>query len=105
MTNGIRKEWGEPGHTSPVIDKMVRLDEFARLIRADWRPISPYAAPYVSAMATMATIEDKYIKDSGASIVAYFLANAQTWRGPIARNVKARLNKLLSARSRAKEVK
>ena len=95
MTKGINKNWGKPGQTSPVIDAMTRPREFAMIIRADWKKISPYAAPYLSAMATLDTINDKYIVDSGASIVAYFLANAQSWRGPIARNVKARLNQLV----------
>jgi pyruvate kinase len=30
--------------------------------------------------------------DSGKSIVIYFLGNAQTWRGPIAKAVKKELN-------------
>jgi len=60
-------------------------------IRADWK--KPYfgAVPYLQAMATLGTIEDKYYDDSAKSVVLYFLANAGTWRGEIAKRVKAEL--------------
>lgn len=67
------------------------LYEIAREIRKDWKNISPYAAPYLSAMATLESIEDNYIYDSGRSIVAYFLANAGSWRGETAKRIKAEL--------------
>ena len=44
-------------------------------------------------MATMESIEDDYFLDGGDDIVIYFLANAQTWRGEVARNVKKELNR------------
>jgi hypothetical protein len=60
-------------------------------IRADWK--KPYfgAVPYLSAMSTLSDIRDKYIYEDGKSIVLYFLANANTWRGETARRVKAEL--------------
>jgi hypothetical protein len=63
-------------------------------IRADWK--KPYfgAVPYLSAMSTLSDIRDKYIYDDGKSIVLYFLANANTWRGETARRVKAELKEL-----------
>lgn len=67
------------------------LYEIAREIRKDWKNVSPYAAPYLSAMATLESIEDNYIFDSGRSIVAYFLANAGSWRGETAKRIKAEL--------------
>ena len=67
------------------------LYEIAREIRKDWKNVSPYAAPYLSAMATLESIEDNYIYDSGRSIVAYFLANAGSWRGETAKRIKAEL--------------
>ena len=48
-------------------------------------------------MATMESIEDKYFYDDGDDIVIYFLANAQTWRGDTARNVKKELNRRFQA--------
>ena len=34
-------------------------------------------------------------QDSGRSVVAYFLANAGTWRGEVARRVKKELNAMI----------
>lgn len=70
------------------------LYEIAREIRADWKKVSPYAAPYLSAMATLDSIEDNYIFDSGRSVVAYFLANAGSWRGDVAKRIKAELKEM-----------
>lgn len=55
-----------------------------------------YAAPYLVAMKELATLEDKYLCDSARSIVLYFLANAQTWRGETARRIKAELRGILA---------
>lgn len=57
----------------------------------------PYygAIPYLQAMRALSTITDKYGEDSAESIVNYFLANAQTWRGNDARRIKAELNAML----------
>ena len=63
----------------------------AREIRKDWKNISPYAAPYLDAMETLDSINDNYFFDSGRSIVAYFLANAGTWRGETAKRIKTEL--------------
>ena len=64
-------------------------------IRADWA--RPYfgAVPYLDAMGTLNTIEDKFMYDSGYSVVLYFLANANTWRGDTARRVKAELKAMV----------
>lgn len=68
--------------------------EIAREIRKDWK--QPYfgAVPYMDAMLTLNSIHDNYIFDSGKSVVLYFLANANTWRGDTARRVKAELKAL-----------
>ena len=68
--------------------------EIAAEIRNDWKNISPYARPYLSAMFSLRTIEDNYIYDSGMSIVCYFLANAGSWRGETARRIKAELKEM-----------
>lgn len=67
------------------------LYEIAAEIRKDWK--RPYfgAVPYLDAMFTLSSVKDSYFLDSGESIVQYFLANAQTWRGETARRVKAEL--------------
>jgi hypothetical protein len=67
------------------------LYEIAREIEKDWK--RPYfgAVPYLEAMGYLNSIEDNFIEDSGKSVVLYFLANANTWRGEVARRVKAEL--------------
>ncbi len=68
------------------------LYEIAREIRRDWGAKVNYAAkPYLDAMGTLDKITDNYICDSGESIVLYFLCNANSWRGEVARRVKAEL--------------
>ena len=80
------------------------LYEIAREIRQNWkRSVSGTemyfgAEPYVSAMSSLTSINDNYVMDSGRSIVAYFLANASTWKGAKAREIKAELNKLLKSK-------
>ena len=71
------------------------LSEIAREVRKDWQKVNFGAVPYLDAMETLNSINDRYIEDSGKSIVAYFLSNATTWRGETAKRVKAELNKML----------
>jgi hypothetical protein len=82
------------------------LHQIARDIKRDWRKRYPKtghmlsnvyfgAVPYLDAMTSLDTINDTYGRDSARSIVAYFLANAATWRGPMAKQVKAELNTML----------
>jgi hypothetical protein len=71
----------------------------AREIAADWsgkgKGVSPYAKPYLDAMGYLNTVRDNYFHDTGSSVVAYFLANAGSWRGDVARRVKAELKAML----------
>lgn len=61
----------------------------------NWHNVCPYAMPYLDAMLWLDTIEDKYMFDSGRSIVLYFLSNASRWRGDVAKRIKAELKQLL----------
>lgn len=69
--------------------------EIAREIQQDWR--QPYfaAAPHIQVMLQMESVTDSYGLDMPGESVLRFLANAQTWRGPVARRVKAELNNML----------
>ncbi len=70
------------------------LYEIAKEITGDWK--KPYfgAVPYIRAMSSMMSITDDYGADPGKEIVLYFLANANTWRGAKAREIKKELNLL-----------
>ncbi len=69
--------------------------EIAHEIRNDWKKVYFGAVPYLDAMFELDSIDDAYFFDSGRSVVAYFLANAQTYRGEVARRVKKELKGML----------
>ena len=71
------------------------LSTIAMEIAMDWK--KPYfgAVPYIDAMGDLNHVSDNYYMDSGSSIVRYFLANANTWRGENARRIKAELKAML----------
>ena len=68
-----------------------KIRDIAQEIRTDWTKVYFGAEPYLNAMELLSSPSDYYGADSGSSIVAYFLANAGTWRGEVARRVKAEL--------------
>lgn len=74
---------------------MRSLSTIAREIELDWKKPNYAAVPYLEAMSTLNSIQDNYYLDSGYSIVAYFLGNANTWRGEKARAIKAELKQIL----------
>jgi hypothetical protein len=49
------------------------------------------AKPYVDAMSRLDSIHSMYGADTAKSVVLYFLANANTWRGEDARRIKNEL--------------
>lgn len=71
------------------------LEQIAIDVIKDWK--SPYfgAVPYLQAMLTLDGIDDRYGQDSARSIVAYFLANSQSWRGVKAKEIKLKLKNLI----------
>lgn len=74
---------------------MRNLSVIAREIKADWKKVNFGAKPYLDAMETLNSVNDNYFMDTGDSIVRYFLANATTWRGEKAREIKAELKEML----------
>lgn len=67
------------------------LSEVAREIRKDWNKVYFGAVPYLNAMSTMNKASEPYGWDSGESIVLYFLSNATTWKGEVAKRIKLEL--------------
>lgn len=76
------------------------LSEIAWIITADWTHPNFAAVPYTNAMIDLRDMDDTYGADSARDIVLYFLANAGTWRGPVAREVKAELNRRLKGEAK-----
>jgi len=75
--------------------KQATIAELAQAIRKDWKKINYGAEPYLEAMYSLTSIDDDYLYDTGSSIVVYFLSNANTWRGPVAKEIKAELKRRL----------
>lgn len=76
------------------------LSNIAAIIKNDWRRTSPggvnYAAkPYLDAMSVMTTVKDNYGAEDGKTIVTYALCNMSTWKGEVAKLVKAHLKTLI----------
>ena len=74
------------------------ISQLAQIIRQDWKKVYFGAVPYLSAMSSLDNVSDSYGLDKGSEIVNYFLSNASTWRGPVAKSVKAELNLRLKAK-------
>lgn len=82
---------------SLILEASRPLNQIAAEISKDWKPVNYAAKPYLEAMHTLKSISDNYYQDSGSSIVAYFLSNARSWKGEVAKRVKKELNIMLKA--------
>ena len=64
-------------------------------IKKDWKNVYFGAVPYLQAMFCLNTVDEDYGFDSGKSIVLYFLSNANSWRGEVAKRVKKELKEMV----------
>lgn len=76
------------GHYRPIY-------QIAEEINREWTP--PYfgAVPYIKALMAVQTVHDRYGQDPVSDLIRYFLSNATTWRGDVARRIKAELKTIL----------
>lgn len=79
---------------STIAEETIK-DMIAQSPNVPWQQKFATAKPYVMAMRSLSTLDDFYGLDKGKGIVLYFLANAGTWRGEVARRIKAELNAML----------
>ena len=77
------------------------ISEIARDIRQDWKNVNYAAKPYLAAMADLSSIGDNYGSDNAKSVVLYFLCNASGWRGPVAKSIKAELQRKITEYNKA----
>jgi hypothetical protein len=77
---------------------MRKLHVIADEIERDWKNVNYAARPYLDAMFELDNITDNYYQETAYSIIAYFLGNANSWRGETARRVKKELNLMLQKR-------
>lgn len=72
------------------------LYQIASEIRKDWGAKINFAAkPYLEAMSSLTNVTDSYGCEDGKTQVLYFLSNASTWRGEVAKRIKAELKKMV----------
>jgi hypothetical protein len=71
------------------------LHEIAEESMLDWPAPHFDAVPYIHAMRRIEKITDRYGMDDGEGLVRCFLVNARTWRGEVAKRVKAELKEML----------
>ena len=81
--------------SSIQLTKDTPLCQIASIIKNDWKKVYFGAVPYLQAMGRLNTIDDKYGFDDAKSIVIYFLSNASSWRGEVAKEVKAHLKSIV----------
>lgn len=72
------------------------LFRIAELVASDWQ--RPYfgAEPYIRAMRGLRGMNDYFGVEAARDIVPYFVSNARTWKGDVARLVKAELKRRLA---------
>jgi hypothetical protein len=71
------------------------IHSIARDIEREWKNVYFGALPYLNAMKSLNSISEDYYEDRAETIIIYFLANAQTFRGEKAREFKTELKNLL----------
>ena len=71
------------------------LKEIAADIYNDWENVSPYADAYLRPMLSLNQITEAYGVDSASYVVNYFLANARSWKGETAREIKKELKSIV----------
>jgi hypothetical protein len=74
------------------------IAQIADEIFKDWLTMPNSAKAYARSMRQIWDIEGMFYQDTKASVVRYFLSNAGTWRGPVARRIKAELNTIIKGR-------
>lgn len=82
-----------------TINFMRPISQIANEIRKEWK--NPYfgAKPYLQALLTLEKPTDRFQgMETAESLIRYFLANAQTFRGPKAKELKQELRELLKVK-------
>ncbi|HXC26646.1 MAG TPA: hypothetical protein VNV38_01730 [Stellaceae bacterium] len=72
------------------------LHTIAAEIKKDWGVrINGAAAPYIEGLSELNSPTDRWYAETGADAIQGFLNNAQTWKGAVARRIKAELKEIL----------
>lgn len=71
------------------------ISELAVICKNDWKKPFFAAVPYLNALRNLPcmTKDAMYGMEDAGSIICYFLSNSSSWRGEVAKAVKAELRK------------
>lgn len=69
-----------------------------RMVRKDWKNTYFGAVPYIDALLCCQSLDSMYGVETARDLIPYFLANANTWRGDVARMIKKELKRRLENR-------
>ena len=72
-----------------------QIYQIAEDIVKDWKNPHYSAMPYLVVMRRIRTPEEQYMRETGRSIVEYFLENSKSYTGPSAKKLKQELKDLL----------
>jgi hypothetical protein len=67
------------------------IREIAEDIRKEWKNVYFGAEPYLKALSNLHSAKDYFGADSATSVIRYFLANANSFRGGNAKKFKEEL--------------
>ena len=83
--------------TGVISSRKRTFQQIARDIKSTWLNVYFGAVPYLEALLTLDTTDPEalYGVETAGDIVRYFLANAQTFRGADAKQLKAELKSML----------
>ena len=75
------------------------ISTIAREIEAEWskqgKGVNFAARPYLNAMKHLGSVQDYFFEDDAKTVVLYFLSNASSYRGPVAKAHKAELKAMI----------
>jgi hypothetical protein len=72
------------------------ISDIAWQIKRSWPKVNFGAVPYLDAMCYLDKTTDTYGEDSAKSVVLYFLANANGFKGEDARRLKSELKHMFN---------
>ena len=72
-----------------------QIYQIAEDIVKDWKKPHYSAKPYLAVMRRIRTPEQQVVRETGRSIVEYFLENSKSYTGPSAKKLKQELKDLL----------
>jgi hypothetical protein len=75
------------------------LNQIASDIESDWKTQHGQAQPFIDAMRTLHSIEDRFYGETAVEIVSRFLDASKAWKGPTAARVKDELRSMVKLKS------